>query len=61
MMAPDTTMEYSIPVKVRELDTKRTYTGWLVKAKEKEIGWFFSTDDKWATDQGVMKIEPGKK
>lgn len=51
-MTGDTTMEYSIPVKVREVETNRTYTGWIVKSKE--VGWFFSADDKWATKQEVM-------
>ena len=52
MTPADTTMEYSIPAKRKELDTNRTYTGWLVKSKE--VGWFFSKDNKWATKQEII-------
>lgn len=43
---PDTTVEYTIPVKKQTSD-KKIYYGWLVKSKE--VGWFFTTDKKWAT------------
>lgn len=52
-MVADTVVEYSIPVERKDLVHDKTYYGWLVKAKE--VGWFFSTDDKWATETKIIK------
>lgn len=50
----DTTMEFSIAAKREVIKDRKTYMhyGWLVKSKE--VGWFFSTDDKWATKQETI-------
>lgn len=54
-MTPDTTMEWSIPVKKGTMWDRKVYHGWLVKSKE--VGFFFSTDPKWATKQEAIRNE----
>jgi len=51
-MIQDTIIIESIPVKRKDLINNKTYIGWLVHAKD--LGWFFSTDNKWATEQEVI-------
>lgn len=57
-ISKDTIVECSIPVKWTTWD-KKTYTGWLVKAKD--MGWFRSTDPKWETQQLIIRKEKEKR
>lgn len=53
-MTGDTTMEFSIAAKREVIIEHKTYIyqGWIVKSKE--VGWFFSTNEKWATKQEII-------